>query len=79
MNKEKSKPSGGRTVINRSISWAPDVYEMMESRRGRLRMNRSEYINRLILADMSKNGDIVLSELPDRLLPPAPEPGKKRK
>lgn len=60
-------PVMARNVINRSISWQPDVYELMEERRSKLRFSRSEYINRLILADIAKSGAMQVAELPAKL------------
>lgn len=63
-----SAPGMARNVINRSISWQPDVYEAMEDRRTKLRFTRSEYINRLILADIAKSGAALeIKEMPEGL------------
>ena len=56
-----------RTVINKSISFDPQVFEKMESRRGRLLMSRSEYIVRCIMQDMVPGGQMVIEEAPSAL------------
>jgi hypothetical protein len=53
-----------RNVINRSISFDPQVFEKMEARRGALLMDRSEYVKRCVLRDMMNGGDMMLSEMP---------------
>ena len=71
-----------RNVIARSISFDPQVFAKMESRRGRLLMQRSEYITRCILADMRSGANTMeIHEDGVDLIPPADEkkPSKKKK
>ena len=71
-----------RNVVARSISFDPQVFAKMESRRGRLLMQRSEYITRCILADMRSGGKTMeIHEDGVGLIPPADEkkPSKKKK
>lgn len=49
-----------RNVVTRSISFEPDIFEFIEERRSALRMQRSEYLNRLVLADAKQRGDMVI-------------------
>lgn len=57
-----------RTVINRSVSFDPQLFQQMESRRSRLMMQRSEYITRCILKDMIAGGDMTVEEVPASLV-----------
>lgn len=57
-----------RNAINRSISFDPQLFEQMESRRSRLMMQRSEYITRCILKDMIAGGDMSVEEVPSSLV-----------
>jgi hypothetical protein len=57
-----------RTVINRSISFDPQLFAKMEERRGRLLMQRSEYITRCVLRDMMAGGDMTIGEVPDNIV-----------
>lgn len=71
-----------RNVVARSISFDPQVFAKMESRRGRLLMQRSEYITRCILADMRSGGKTMeIHEDGVGLIPPTDEkkPTKKKK
>lgn len=52
-----------RNVINRSISFDPELFERMEGRRAKLLMDRSEYVKRCVLRDMQSGGDMVLQEV----------------
>lgn len=58
-----------RIVINRSISFDPQIFERMEERRGRLMMQRSEYVTRCIIRDMAAGGDMTISEVSPDLVP----------
>ena len=53
-----------RNVINRSISFDPQIFGQMETRRGKLLMDRSEYVKRCIMKDMMAGGDMTLTEVP---------------
>lgn len=67
-----------RNVINRSISFDPQLFEKMEDRRRRLMMQRSEYITRCILKDMLPGGDMKVEEIPDGFIS-NPAVSRKRK
>lgn len=58
-----------RNVVNRSISFDPQLFSKMEERRGRLMMQRSEYITRCILKDMLPGGDMKIEEVPEGFIP----------
>lgn len=53
-------PTMARNVVTRSISFEPDLFQFMEERRLALRMQRSEYLNRLVVADAKLRGDMVI-------------------
>lgn len=53
-----------RNVVNRSISFDPQLFSKMEERRARLMMQRSEYITRCVLKDMLPGGDMKIEEIP---------------
>lgn len=55
-----------RNVINRSISFDPQLFEQMEERRVRLLMDRSEYVKRCIMRDMMAGGEMSIAEAPDK-------------
>lgn len=57
-----------RMTINRSISFDPEIFEKMESRRAKLLMQRSEYITRLVIKDMLGEKAMHLSEVPTGFL-----------
>lgn len=67
-----------RTVINRSISFDPQLFQKMEDRRRRLMMQRSEYITRCVLKDMLPGGDMKIEEIPESFIS-APSVSNKRK
>jgi hypothetical protein len=54
-----------RNVINRSISFDPEIFNKMEDRRARLLMERSEYVVRLITKDLREGGSITVDEVPE--------------
>lgn len=66
-----------RNVINRSISFDPELFEKMEQRRGRLMMQRSEYVTRCILNDLIAGGDMTITEVPQNVVS-SPNVIKKR-
>jgi hypothetical protein len=66
-----------RNVINRSISFDPQLFEKMEQRRGRLLMQRSEYVTRCVLKEMMGGGDMSVSEVPESLIA-SPNVSRKR-
>ena len=68
-----------RNVVARSISFDPQVFAKMESRRGRLLMQRSEYITRCILADMRSGGKTMEIHEDGGTLIPSTEPKKAPK
>jgi hypothetical protein len=39
-----------RTVINKAISFDPDIFDVMEKKRKKFLMNRSEFIKRCVLS-----------------------------
>lgn len=54
-----------RTTINRSVSFDPEIFERMESRRESLYMDRSEYIVKCVLKDLAQQGlGMLLAEKP---------------
>ena len=57
-----------RNVINRSISFDPEIFAKMEDRRSRLMMDRSEYVKRCIMKDMMAGGSMSLDEAPQSLV-----------
>ena len=67
-----------RNVIARSISFDPQVFAKMEERRGKLLMQRSEYITRCILSDLRAGGNMAIHEDGGNLIP-AKKPTKKKK
>ena len=67
-----------RNVIARSISFDPQVFAKMEERRGKLLMQRSEYITRCILSDLRTGGNMAIHEDGGNLIP-AKKPTKKKK
>lgn len=62
------KNTMARNVINRSISFDPQLFEKMEQRRGRLLMQRSEYVTRCVIKDMMGGGDMNIAEVPSTLV-----------
>jgi hypothetical protein len=67
-----------RNVVARSISFDPQVFKKMEDRRGKLLMQRSEYITRCILSDLRSGGNMAIHEDGGTLIPSA-EPKKTPK
>lgn len=57
-----------RNSVNRSISFDPEIFSKMESRRARLMMDRSEYVKRCIVKDMLAGGTMTLEEAPPDLV-----------
>ena len=58
--------SDKRVTLPRSISFNPQVFELMEARRKALCMDRTEYVHRLILKDL--NSGLKFMEMPE--MPP---------
>lgn len=50
-----------RNVINKSISFDPELFPKMEDRREQLDMDRSEYVKRCIQRDLLAGGDMGIS------------------
>jgi hypothetical protein len=57
-----------RSVVNRSISFDPELFEKMEARRSRLIMQRSEYVTRCVLRDLIEGGIMQVSEVPTNIV-----------
>jgi len=51
-----------RLTINRSVSFDPTIFQIMEDRRSKLLMQRSEYLTKLILQDMKLRGKAMMVE-----------------
>lgn len=69
-----NKTQKHRNTVNRSISFDPDLFALMEDRREALRMQRSEYLTRLIMEDMCKHkgclaASMEITAIPADILP----------